>query len=264
LAVDNRGTKAVLFKNWKEHRELNRSYYFAKAFDYPIALATIPPGRVVVVHCPGSYDTIAIEDAETGEILGTRKSDGMEFHSRLAVSEDGAQVVSAGWFWHPLGGAWLCPVSRICGANNDSENEVAFSFRAEIDSVGFLGSDCLVVSSTDDVVNPEGAPSSLPPLTLGLWSIRESRWLSTAPLEKVTGTIMPWKQWVIAFHERPKAIELATGKVVHVWDDLASGTQVGSIELGTPPPPIMALEPRGGMFAVADDSGISVVSLSAT
>ena len=33
LAYDNRGTKAVLYKNWKEHRELNRSYYFAKEFD---------------------------------------------------------------------------------------------------------------------------------------------------------------------------------------------------------------------------------------
>src|SRR6185437_3025264 len=41
VAYTNRGTKALLFKNWKIQRELNRSYYCAEAYDYPIALARV-------------------------------------------------------------------------------------------------------------------------------------------------------------------------------------------------------------------------------
>ena len=161
LAYDNRGTKAVLYKNWKEHRELNRSYYFAKAFDYPIALTSINNGRVVIVHCPNSYDTVEIEDAETGEVLGKKKSDEMEFHSRFSVSTDGRFLLSAGWFWHPLGGAWLCPVSAICGSDGAHLKEVGFSYGAEIDDAAFLGDDHIVVSSTSGVVNEEAPPSGL-------------------------------------------------------------------------------------------------------
>lgn len=95
----------MLYRNWKQQRELNRSYYFAKDFDYPIALAAISGGRVVIIHCPNSYDTVEIEDAETGEVLGKKKSDKMEFQSRLSVSADGRFLLSRGWFWHPLGGA---------------------------------------------------------------------------------------------------------------------------------------------------------------
>jgi hypothetical protein len=263
LAYDNRGTKAVLYKNWKQHRELNRSYYFAKAFDYPIALATINGGRVVIVHCPNSFDTVEIEDAETGEMLGKKKSDKMEFQSRLSVSADGRFLVSAGWFWHPLGAAWLCPVSAIVGTDDHCGAEVGFSFGAEIDSTAFLENDHIVVSSTSAVVNDEPPVSGLGPLQLGVWSIAESKWVSIVPLQEPAGSIMPWKEWVISFHEHPKAIELATGKVVHVWDQLDSGKQIGSIELGEPPPPVMALNPRRGMFAVCDSKGINVVALHA-
>ena len=264
LAYDNRGTKAVLYKNWKEHREMNRSYYFAKAYDYPVALTSISGGRVVIVHCPNSYDTVEIEDAETGEVLGKKKSDAMEFHSRLSVSADGRYLVSAGWFWHPLGGAWLCPVSAICGSNDPDLKEVGFSFGAEIDAAAFLGNDHVVVSSTSEVVNEESPASGLGPLQLGIWSIADSKWVSTAPLREATGSLMPWREWVISFHEHPKAIELATGKIVHVWDQLNSGKQIGSIGLGEPPPPVMALNPRKGMFAICDSKGITVVSLQAS
>jgi hypothetical protein len=261
LAYDNRGTKAVLYKNWKEHRELNRSYYFAKAFDYPIALTSINDGRVVIVHCPNSFDTIEIEDAETGEILGKRKSDKMEFQSRLSVSPDSRFLLSAGWFWHPVGGAWLCPVGAILGTDEHHGAEVGFLSEAEVDAAAFLGNDHVVVSSTSEVINEETPASGLGPLQLGLWSIAESKWVSIVPLQEPTGSIMPWKDWVISFHKHPKAIELATGKVVHVWDQLDSGIQIGSIDLGDPPPPVMALNPQKGMFAVGGSNAINVISL---
>jgi len=73
---------------------------------------------------------------------------------------------------------------------------------------------------------------------------------------------MPWRDWVIAFFECPTAIELATGKVVHQWKQIYSGRQIGSINLGDPPPPPMALDSTGGRFAIQCPEGLRVVTLS--
>jgi len=256
VAYANRGTKALLFKNWKIQRELNRSYYCAEAYDYPIALARVAGNQVAVIHCPASYNTLAMEDAESGEVLWTKETEHMEFHSRLAVSRDGRYLLSAGWFWHPVGGAWLCSIGPSAPAK-----EISFSFGAEIDGAAFLDDDHVVISSTNEVINQDIPRSAIGPMQLGVWSIPEGRWVSTVPIRTVTGTIMPWNKWVISFYEHPKAIELATGKIIHTWTEIDSGRQIGSIEMGTPPPPVLALNQREGMFAVANDKRIYLVSL---
>lgn len=256
LAYANRGTKAVLYRNWQVYRELNRSYYFADTYDYPIAFSNRSTG--CVVHCPNAFNVVECEDAESGEILWTKKTDAMEFHSRLSISPNGRSLLSAGWFWHPLGGAWLCSLADNSGK---PDKEVEFSFGAEIDSAAFLDDDRVVISSTGEVVNEDTPQSGLGPMQLGVWSISEAKWVSTAPISATTGMIMPWRDWVISFYEHPKAIELATGKVAYVWDHLDSGRQIGSIELGTPPPPCMAMNPSKGMFALRDENRIHIVSL---
>jgi hypothetical protein len=260
IAYANRGTKALLFKNGKEHRELNRSYYFAESYDYPIALARVD-ARVVVFHCPTAYNVVELEDAESGKILWSKKTKEMEFHSRLAVSDNGKFLLSAGWFWHPLGGAWL---SRIgLGTQLESSEEVGFSFGAEIDGAAFLDDDHVVISSTNEVIDAEDGftGSRIGPMQLGVWSISEARWVSSVPITGVTGSIMPWRDWIISFYEHPKAIDLATGTIVHIWSEIDSGHQIGSIQLGDPLPPMLALNQRSGMFAVADGTKIHVVSL---
>ncbi len=66
--VDTDGTKALLLEP-RGHvvRELNRSWYCADAYRYPLALFTLPDGRTGVVHCPEHYNQIEIEVAATGE-----------------------------------------------------------------------------------------------------------------------------------------------------------------------------------------------------
>lgn len=261
VAYDNRGTKGILMKNGEIHRELNRSYYFAKTYDYPVALGSDPSRRVIVVHCPTAFDTLEIEDAETGMTLATKKTDGIEFHSRLAVSANGAYLLDAGWFWHPLGGAWVCDLNALLGAHAGLGVDVSFSFGAEIDSAAFIGEDAVVVSSTDEVCNDATPPSGIGPMQLGLYSLTSRRWLSTSALQEPSGLIMPWRDWVISFYEFPKAIEIATGRVVHEWKHLTSGKQVGSIELGDPSPPPIALDAQNGRFAVASGKQITAVTL---
>ena len=140
--------------------------------------------------------------------------------------------------------------------------EYGFSFGAEIENAAFLDNENIVVASSDEVVNEEVPASGLGPSKLGLWSIAEGCWRSTADLSGPIGTIMPWRDWAISFHEHPKAIEIATGKIAHRWDTIDSGKQNGSIALGDPPPPPIALNPQNGRFAIFGPEGISVVSLA--
>lgn len=103
--VDSDGTKALLLEpgGWAI-RELNRSWYCATSYRYPLALFTLPDGRTGVAHCPEHYNRIEIEVAATGERLtadpARRPAD--MFHSRLQVSDDCARLLSAGWLWHPV------------------------------------------------------------------------------------------------------------------------------------------------------------------
>lgn len=105
IAYTNRETKAVVMKDGKIHRELNRSYYFASEYDYPIALLDGPDNRAVVAHCPKEFDLLELEDAESGETLDTLRTRDMEFHSRLSPAPNGRLLIDAGWFWHPWCGA---------------------------------------------------------------------------------------------------------------------------------------------------------------
>jgi len=145
VAYANRATKGLLMKNGDIHRELNRSFYFADDYDYPLTAALGSTGRVVVIHCPNSFDTIEVEDAETGTILATKKTRDMEFHSRLSVSQDGRYFLDAGWVWHPLGGAWVCDPEAllrpggVSAESKQSASGCSFSFGAEIDGARGLG-----------------------------------------------------------------------------------------------------------------------------
>ena len=71
--VDSDGTKAlVLEPGGPVVRELDRSWYCASAYRYPLALFTLPDGRTGVAHCPDHYNRIEIEVAATGERLTLR------------------------------------------------------------------------------------------------------------------------------------------------------------------------------------------------
>lgn len=63
------GTKGLLVRNGNLVRELNRSFYCATAYEYPVAFASLPNGREILIHCPDEYNRIDFEDAETGARL---------------------------------------------------------------------------------------------------------------------------------------------------------------------------------------------------
>ncbi len=251
-------------KNGRLHRELNRSYYCSEDFDYPIIIGE-SAGRVVIFHCPKEFDVLEIEDAETGTISDSIKSKDMEFHSRLELSADGHFLIDAGWFWHPWCGAAVFEIGEADSGslrfNKDITFPTAFSSKNEIDSVAFLGNERLLVASVSDYLGEEPEPGNLCPKQLGIWSLAERRWESKVDLSEPVGMLLPWKEWVVSFYDHPKLIELATGKIVHQWDKIYCGKQLGPIELGEPAPPPMALDRLQGRFAVASSTTVTVISL---
>ena len=185
----------------------------------------------------------------------------MEFHSRLALSGDGRFLLDAGWFWHPWCGACVFDLRQVSESPSLIGENTAFSSNIEIDCAAFLGNKRLVVSSFPDDPDGDASPGDLGPRQIGVWSLDDRRWESKADLSEPTGLVMPWKEWVVSFYGHPKLIELATGRIVHRWDKIFSGKQIGPIELGDPPPPPIALDPNEGRFAVANSTGVTIVSL---
>ena len=52
---------------------------------------------------------------------------------------------------------------------------------------------------------------------------------------------------MLSLYRHPKLVDLSTGEVVHVWSELRSGLQVGSIMFqfdGDAKPPPMAFDPQ--------------------
>ena len=65
---------------------------------------------------------------------------------------------------------------------------------------------------------------------------------------------------VIGFHEHPKLVHLATGKVEKRWDGIDSGNQTSCISFNERVPAI-AIDPNNRRFAVGNQNSIQVVQL---
>lgn len=190
-----RGTKALLICDGKLLRELNRSYYHAEDFDYPIALGILPDGREVVVHCPDAYNVLQADDAETGQRLteGSRKPSDV-FHSRLSISPDGRHLFMAGWFWHPYGVGMVFDLQRaLTDPETLDERGIMPLYEAvdaEVESGCWLDSDRLVIATTAEEALDGNEPDALGPGQLGVWSISAARWLHRTTITYPIGTMI--------------------------------------------------------------------------
>ncbi|MER7831878.1 hypothetical protein [Streptomyces sp. NPDC095602] len=268
VAYTERGTKALLLDGQRIVRELNRSYYHAKDFDYPMALGALADGREVLVHCPDSYEVIEIEDVATGERLthGERTPSDV-FHSRLAVSPDGKHLLSAGWLWSPFGIARVYELERALAepAVLDGEGLLpSWSWvDAEIEAAGWLDGDRLAVATGEDEAgdDDEDDPATLGPRQLGVWSLSEQRWLHRHRLEGPAGTLIGHGEGVVALYEHPRLIDVASGAVLAEWPEVEVPRRVGSYGVKHVPTPVAALHPDGSRLAVAQTDGIAIIAL---
>ena len=264
------GTKGLLLDAaGRVVREVNRSYYHAHAYEYPVALCTLPDGRDVIVHCPREYCRLEMEQIASGESLTSGRHGRTPkdfFHSRLAVNRAGTRLLSAGWFWSPLDAVNLYELGRALEdpTSLDAVNSGPPT-DAEIAAAAFAGDDLLLVASSKEGEGFDSEPE-IPVLgvgQIGAFDLVGHRYLSLAPLDQDVGTMMPvGTDHVVGFFGHPKLIEVASGRTVLNWPDLLTGSQSSSIiwhHVDALPP--LALDPAKARFAVAGESGITVVQL---
>ncbi|MGE0785258.1 MAG: hypothetical protein AB7S26_06190 [Sandaracinaceae bacterium] len=269
------GTKGLVLQRGKLVREIDRSYYFANAYEYPICLWT-REGRVLLAHCPTDYHRLHVEDALTGDRLTARPEEPQPedfFQSRLEVSPGGKRLLSAGWVWHPWSAVALYDVDA---ALRDPTTLDRASFCAAAPgeaiqeaSATWQSDDRIIVTADADTGDPERGESGqdelrLEPNGVIVYDVRQARCVSACRLEQPAGLVMRVGEGhVLALYQHPRLVQLSDGAVVHAWPDVPTGTQTSSITRGVSSlPPAMALDPDRRRIAVAREREIVVISLA--
>ena len=140
------GTKGLILKNGKILREINRSFYHANVYEYPIALSQTKEGKHLIIHCPEDYCKLEIEEAETGKKLTNhpeRKAID-DFYSRLECN--GKYLLSAGWVWHPYDILNVYHLEEVLAKPQKLDHAgIGPGFSAEISSARFCGDERMVI-----------------------------------------------------------------------------------------------------------------------
>jgi hypothetical protein len=261
-----RGTKALLLDHGRVARELNRSFYHAADYDYPVALGRLPDGREILVHCPDRYNQLEIDDLESGRRLtGGERTPVDVFHSRLAVSPDGRHLLMAGWLWHPYGVGWVFDLERALTDPSalDGRGIVPLyqAVDAEVAAACWLDDDRVVmVASTEESLDGD-QPEALSPGQLGVWSISAGTWLHRATIIYLVGTMIACGDHIIGLHGHPRLLDLPTDAVTAEWPDVAVSIKSDSYGVTPLPTPVAALHPDQRRLAVAQPDHIAVIHL---
>lgn len=251
------GTKGLILKRGEIVREINRSFYHAHVYEYPVALFTLPDGREVIAHCPDNYNVIEIEEVESGNRLTARTGEAADFfHSRLQVSSDSRYLLSAGWIWHPWDTIQLFDIAQAIkepeSLDRDWSGDLSNANVGEIHNAAFNGPDKIVFA---------GETEDEEILRLGVYSIEANTVLTSCVMDSPAGTLMPLGDVAVSFYENPKLLDLTTGEILHRWPDLSTGQQNSSIIYHHDRVPPIALDPLNRRFAVADSKNITVIQL---
>lgn len=275
VIYERTGTKGLVLREGEILREINRSFYQAHVYEYPICIWTAADGRILMAHCPESYSQIDIEEIESGERLteaGNREFVDY-FYSRLQVNPSGTRLVSAGWVWHPVDCVRFLDIPQMprdTGSLDRSWWDASihkhhFGLIEEC-SACWQTDDRLIVAAGREEDPPEededhGDALCLHPNGIVVYDIPDDTCVRSVQLQKPAGTMMPvGDDRVVAFNEHPHLVSLIDGKVLEEWPDIPSGTQLSSIIRDYRPPP-MAFDQENHRFAVAEGDRIHVVTL---
>lgn len=267
------GTKGLVLRGESVVREIDRSFYHADRYDYPIALFRLPDGREALAHCPAQYNQLQIDLLETGERL-THRPEGSPkpvdvFHSGLAVDPDGTWLMSAGWLWHPL---YVVNIYSMSAVLRDptllDQGSLIKGENSEIASATFLCADRAALVSSPDAedFHDDDPEAGLRPGELGVYRLSTKSWESRARMTGPAGRMLAVdKDHVLALYGYPKLIHLQSGRVVDSWPEIPSGRWDGcigrasSLREDTPP---MAWDPVGRRLAIAASDRIHILQIT--
>lgn len=270
------GTKALVLSSGEVVREINRHFYHADVYDFPVCLWVDRDGRTLIAHCPEEYNRIEIEDAITGERLtasaGRKPVD--FFHSRLQVSRGGKRLLSAGWVWHPWDAVCFFDLSEALtnpASLDVLDGQTPYSFNvclAEESSACWQTDDRLLIGAGSEEEDPEETKElegilRLRPDGIAVYDIPSKTYISSIVSEAPAGIMMPiGEDMVVAFFDHPRLVSLSDGSVIERWPDLPTGNRMSSIAMASPEPqPQLALDPAHRRFAVSTEDAIHIVEL---
>jgi hypothetical protein len=140
---------------------------------------------------------------------------------------------------------------------------------AEESSACWLDDDCIAVAASADPeensVEGDTGPH-LRPRGLAVYDVIQRTCLRAFQLDEPPGTVMALgKRHVLSLYRHPKLVDLSTGKVIHVWSELQSGLQDGSIVWhldGDAKPPPMAFDRTNNRFAIVNGDTVTVIEFN--
>ncbi len=254
------GTKGLVLKDGHVLRDLNRAFYHAEAYEYPVALFRLPSGRPAIVHCPDEYCRLRIDDLETGEVLASASdAAGDFFHSRLAVSPDGRWLASAGWMWHPVDdvavydlhaaladGRTLDTPTRELDVLTDRGNAAGFDRRNRVVATGELFGD------EDTGVRGGSTVVRLAPGT------------GTPPERIVVDTDSAFMavgdDHLLLLAGHPRLLSLASGRVVAEWPGIETVVPASAIQSDRHAWTPLAIDVPRARLAIAHGGQVSVIA----
>ncbi|QNQ08446.1 hypothetical protein [Sphingomonas alpina] len=260
----DRQTKGIILDQGQIVREIDRSYYQASAYAYPIALGRLSDGREVLAHCPDAYNVIEIETLIEGERLTGREGGAQDvFHSRLSFSPDGRFLLSAGWVWHPYNVFCAFDVEQVLRdptlLDREERHHGALETvapGAEVYAACWLDADRVIVTASADGNELIGEP-----LQSGIWSARDGSWISRSSDWNPQATLFPCAGGV-AYVDDGHPHWWAPGRSAPVvWQDIgvvaapAADSGFGIIHDS----PLLAAHPTDRRFAAVTETEIVIV-----
>lgn len=263
--VDSVGTKALLMRPLGPViREVNRSWYHASDYRYPLALFTLPDGRTGLAHCPQEYCRLEFEVAETGEPL-TAAADREPpdvFHSRLMVRKDGSHLLSAGWLWHPVGVAAIFDIERAL-----ADPRLLDAAPGSTSFLDLAGMEVQAATFVEDRVCvflvDEFGDEPLKPSTLGRWSPARDGFVWAVTPQADINDLLPCGPHILALSTHPQLYDGKDGQLIAEWPELRIPGSYGSIVHGRRAgSAVVAVDPARPRFAVAGPDVVSIITLA--
>jgi hypothetical protein len=260
------GTKGLVLKDGRIVREIDRSYYHAEAYEFPVALFRLPSGRPAIVHCPEDYCRLRIDDLETGEVITTATdAAGDFFHSRLSVSSDGRWLASAGWMWHPVDdvAVYDLHVALTDGRALDSATRELDVLTDSGNAAGFDRRNRLVV--TGDLFGSDWRGDDSEPAAPGGPCVVRIAPGSGNPAERIavdadSAFMAVGDDHLLLLGGHPRLLSIASGQVVAEWPDIKTTVPASALQSGEHAWTPFAFDVAGARIAIAHDDQLTVIA----
>lgn len=266
VIYQKQGTKGLLLKNGEILREINRSYYQADNYEYPVAFVTAKNGKTYLIHCPSEYCRIDFEEVETGKVItnhkGRKPSD--FFHSRFEISPDNTTFISKGWAWHPYDFVEIFDIEE-CIQNPLllDKSKISPVVDAEICTASYINNDLILIGSPNhtEPFNHD-LSDKLKNGQVAVWNIKSNTISGIVSANFTIGGHLTAidEEYAWDLFDYPKIVNYQTGQVEEKLEDIFTGQQVSSIIHHLDNLPKIAFNRKTKQVAISNKDKIEILS----